>query len=51
MVVRHTAGVTVVEAINPDTLVALTENPALADVANELTAVLNASLDVLRGAD
>ena len=51
VVVRHTAGVTVVEAINPDTLVTLTENPALGDLAKELTAALNASLDVLRGAD
>jgi uncharacterized protein (DUF302 family) len=50
VVVRHTAGVTVVEAINPDTLVALTENPALADLAKDLSAALNASLDVLRGA-
>jgi uncharacterized protein (DUF302 family) len=50
VVVRHTAGVTVVEAINPDTLVALTENPALADLAKDLAAALNASLDVLRAA-
>ena len=50
VVVRHTAGVTVVEAINPDTLVALTENPALVDLAKDLSAALNASLDVLRGA-
>ena len=51
VVVRHAAGVTVVEAINPDTLVTLTENPALADLAIELTAALTATLDVLRGAD
>jgi uncharacterized protein (DUF302 family) len=50
VVVRHTAGVTVVEAINPDILVTLTENPALGDLAIELTAALNATLDVLRGA-
>lgn len=49
VVVRHTAGVTVVEAINPETLVTLTENPALTALAKELTAALNASLDVLRG--
>ena len=49
VVVRHTAGVTVVEAINPETLVTLTENPALAALAKELTAALNASLDILRG--
>lgn len=48
VVVRHTAGVTVVEAINPETLVTLTENPALAALAKELTAALNASLDILR---
>ncbi len=51
VVVRQAAGVTVVEAINPDTLVTLTENPALGDLAKELTAALNASLEVLRGAD
>jgi len=50
VVVRHTAGVTVVEAINPDTLVTLTQNSALADLATELTAALDASLDILRGA-
>jgi uncharacterized protein (DUF302 family) len=50
VVVRHTAGVTVVEAINPDTLVALTQNSALAELATELTAALDASLDILRGA-
>jgi uncharacterized protein (DUF302 family) len=49
VVVRHTAGVTVVEAINPQTLVTLTENPAMAVLAGEVTAALTAALDVLRG--
>jgi len=51
VVVRHAAGLTVVEAINPQTLVTLTENPAMAALAQEVTDALEASLDVLRGAD
>lgn len=49
VVIRHTGEVTVVEAINPETLVTLTENPAMAALAHELTAALNATLDTLRG--
>jgi uncharacterized protein (DUF302 family) len=48
VVIRHTGEVTVVEAINPETLVALTENPGMAALAHELTAALNAALDQLR---
>ena len=48
VVVRHAAGVTVVEAINPETLVTLTGNPSMAALAHELTAALNAALDTLR---
>ena len=51
VVVRRAAGVTVVEAINPQSLVTLTENPGMADLAKEISAALEASLDVLRGAD
>ena len=39
-----------VEAINPATLVTLTENPAMAGLADEVSAALNGALDVLRGA-
>lgn len=48
VVVRHAGEVTVVEAINPETLVTLTENPALAALARELTGALDAALDTLR---
>nr|NLI51533.1 DUF302 domain-containing protein [Propionibacterium sp.] len=48
VVVRRTGEVTVVEAINPETLVTLTENRAMAALAPELTAALNAALDRLR---
>ena len=48
VVIRHTGEVTVVEAINPQTLVALTENPGMAALAHELTAAVNAALDQLR---
>ena len=51
VVVRHAAGVTVVEAINPQTLVTLTENPAMGDLAGEVTAALEAALDLLRAAN
>lgn len=50
VVVRHTGEVTVVEAINPETLVTLTENAAMAALARELTAALNAALETLRDA-
>ena len=48
MVIRHTGEITVVEAINPETLVTLTENTAMTALAHEITAALNAALDTLR---
>ena len=48
VVIRHAGELTVVEAINPETLVTLTGNPAMAALAHELTAALNAALDTLR---
>lgn len=48
VVVRRAGEVTVVEAINPATLVTLTENPALGALAQELTTSLNAALETLR---
>lgn len=51
VVARRTAGVTVVEAINPQSLVDLTENPAMAELARELRAALSSVLDALRGTD
>ena len=48
VVIRHTGEITVVEAINPETLVTLTENPAMTSLAHEITAALNAALDTLR---
>ncbi len=51
VVVRRSAGVTVVEAINPQTLVTLSENSAMAELAGEVRAALEAALDALRGAD
>lgn len=50
VVVRHTGEVTVVEAINPETLVTLTENPAMVALAHDVTAALSAALDMLRDA-
>ncbi len=50
VVVRRVGELTVVEAINPQTLVTLTENPAMGALAGEVTAALEASLEVLRGA-
>lgn len=48
VVVRRAAGLTVVEAINPQTLVTLTENPAMSDLAAEVSAALGSALDLLR---
>lgn len=48
VVIRHTGEVTVVEAINPATLVTLTENKAMTALAHELTDALNSALDTLR---
>lgn len=49
VVVRTAAGLTVVEAINPATMVTLTENPAMAELAGEVSAALEAALERLRG--
>ncbi|MFP5417031.1 MAG: DUF302 domain-containing protein [Actinomycetes bacterium] len=51
VVVRQTAGVTVVEAINPQSLVELTDNPAMSGLAGELNSALSSVLDALRGHD
>lgn len=51
VVVRRAAGLTVVEAINPQTLVTLSDNPAMAGLAAEVAAALEATLDALRGSD
>lgn len=51
VVVRRSAGVTVVEMINTQSMVTLTENPAMAAVAGEVGAALQAAMDVLRGPD
>lgn len=45
VVVRHTAGVTVVEAIDPETMVAITDNPAMEPLADEVRHALRAALD------
>lgn len=50
VVIRHAGEVTVVEAINPESLVTLTENPAMVALAHDLTAALDAALDTLRDA-
>lgn len=49
VVVRRSAGVTVVEMIDTQTMVALTENPAMAALAGEVGSALSAAMDVLRG--
>lgn len=49
VVVRRAAGVTVVEMIDTQMMVTLTENPAMAQIAAEVGAALNAAMDVLRG--
>lgn len=45
VVVRHSAGVTVVETIDPETMVTLTGNPEMEAVALEVRAGLKAALD------
>jgi len=50
VVIRRTGEVTVVEAINPETLVALTENPSMATFAHDVTSALNAALELVRDA-
>ncbi len=48
VVVRRAAGITVVEAIDTSTMVTLTENKAMAPVAEDVGAALEASLEALR---
>jgi len=48
VVIRRTGEVTVVEAINPEALVTLTENPAMTSLSQDLAAALNATLETLR---
>lgn len=50
VVVRHSAGVTVVEAIDPETMVEVTGNPKMAQLAMEVRAALKAALDRLADA-
>ncbi len=50
VVVRRAGELTVVEAINPETLVSLTNNPAMVGLARDIQAALNAALDILRDA-
>ena len=45
VVVRHQAGVTVVETIDPETMVTLTGNPQMKAVADEVRQALKAALD------
>ncbi|WP_354637282.1 DUF302 domain-containing protein [Kitasatospora camelliae] len=49
VVVRATGGRTVVEAMDPQLMVRVTEQPALEAVADEAAARLRAALDVLAG--
>ncbi|MBK8460915.1 MAG: DUF302 domain-containing protein [Micropruina sp.] len=49
VVVRQAGSLTVVEAINPEMLVSLTLNPALAGLAKQITVALSQTLEVLRG--
>lgn len=49
VVVRRSAGVTVVEAIDTSTMVTLTENQAMAPIASEVSQALEAALELLRG--
>lgn len=50
VVIRGTDGATVVEMINPQTMVEVTENPAMQQVAAEVTEGLASALEALRGA-
>ncbi len=45
VVVRHSAGVTVVEAIDPETMVTLTGNDKMEPLADEVRSALRAALD------
>jgi uncharacterized protein (DUF302 family) len=48
VVIRKTDAGTVVEMINPETMVSVTENPAIAGIANEVSEKLAAALANLK---
>lgn len=50
VVIRGTDGGTVVEMINPQTMVEVTENPAMQQVASEVTEGLASAMEALRSA-
>ncbi len=47
VVVRHSAGVTVVEAIDPEMLVEVTDNPKMKPLAQEVRQALKNALDIV----
>ena len=49
VVVRAAGDSTVVEMINPQTMVEITDNPEIAAVADQVTGLLRAALDAVRG--
>ena len=51
VVVRRSGGSTVVEAIDPQVLVDLTDNPEMAQLAGEVSQRLQAALDALGSSD
>lgn len=50
VVVRHSAGVTVVEAIDPETMVTLTGNDKMEPLADEVRSALRAALERIAAA-
>ena len=47
VVVRHSAGVTVVEAIDPEMMVEVTDNPKMEPLAQEVRQALRNALDIV----
>ena len=47
VVVRHSAGVTVVEAIDPEMMVEVTDNPKMEPLAQEVRQALKKALDIV----
>lgn len=47
VVVRHSAGVTVVEAIDPEMMVEVTDNPKMEPLAQEVRQALKNALDIV----
>ncbi|OCL36900.1 hypothetical protein BCR15_12500 [Tessaracoccus lapidicaptus] len=47
VVVRHSAGVTVVEAIDPERMVEVTDNPKMEPLAQEVRQALKNALDIV----